>query len=188
MNVTIPYEPYLFQESRMTNIELWDGTLVDGFYKYNVETESLEQANYDKAYSLNEVKKFTFVADNINSEDSFTNIKLLWPDSEYGGFLKSTKSSEFVQVKFFLEFKPRDYDPRMDVGNPYDRVEMSSEFYIVLNGNWTLIPKEKREFLDDMSKYVDQKTLKKYINKNRFKVDQAEDVGHVINWIAKNKK
>ena len=44
-DIDIPYEPYLNTEPRFATLELLEGDSVDGFYKYNLETESLENVN-----------------------------------------------------------------------------------------------------------------------------------------------
>ncbi len=188
MNIMIPYEPHLYMDERMTKIELLDGTMIEGFYKYNVENETLEHASSEQIYSLKEVKRFWFLQSGDKPEEAFVNIRLVWPKSEYGGFFKTVKSSEYVWIKYYLEFKPRDYDPVMDMGNPYDRVEMANEFYINLNDVWTAVPQTKGDFFKLMAPYADEAPLKKFMRKNKIKLTEAEDLGKVINWVAKNGK
>lgn len=184
MDITIPYDSHLYADSRLTKIELFDGNIVEGYYKYNVKTESLVSFSDEEKYNLNNIKKFTFLKDINYPEEVFTNVNLIWPESEYGGFFKSVKGSDFLLVKYYLEFKPRDYDLKMDVGNQYDRVEMLEEFYAELNGEWKVIPQRKTEFIALMSNYIDQQYLKKFIRQNKIKTYVAEDVGKVLNWIA----
>ncbi len=188
MNTLIPYEPYLFLEDRMAKIELLDSTIIEGFYKYNVENESLEHSSSEQIYTLKDVKRFWFSKNLKYPEESFVNIRLVWPTSEYGGFFQTVSNSEFVFVKYFLEFKPRDYNAVMDVGNPYDRVEMSKEFYIQLNGKWTALPQTKSDLYKALSPYVEESKLKKFIRKERIKLDEPNDVGTLINWIANSGK
>ncbi|MGW8122249.1 hypothetical protein ACV07N_06270 [Roseivirga echinicomitans] len=184
MDINIPYSPHVYEDSRQTKIELLDGTVVEGYYKYNVETESLESFNDNVKHNLNTIRKFTFLSNGEYPEELFTNVNLVWPESEYGGFFKSVPGSDYLFEKYYLEFKPKDYDPTMDVGNPYDRVEMSSEFYAQLNGEWQIIPQSKKPFIELMSNYVGEQYLKKFIRQNKIKTEVAEDVGKVMNWIV----
>lgn len=183
-DIDIPYEPYLNSEARFATLELLEGDSVEGFYKYNLETESLENVNSDEIYTLRDVKRFSFAATENEPAESFVNIRLVWPTSEYGGFFRNVNNSDFVKVKHYLEYLEADYDPKLDVGNPYNRVEKSQEFYVKLNNQWTSIPQRRNPFINAMAAYIDEKELKKFIRKNRIKLDEAEDVAKVIDFIA----
>lgn len=185
-SIMIPYEPYLFPKERSTRIELIDGKEITGLFKYNVETETLEHASSDKIYELSQVVKFWFEATSDKPEQYFINLKLVWPDSEIAGFFESIPTSNLVWTKHFLEFKPADYNMTMDVGNPYDRVELEKDFFFKLNGAWTVLSKTRLDLYKMMEPYVDLKALKKFLRKEKVKLDSPEDVGSLMNWIAKN--
>mgnify|MGYP001061661392 CR=1 len=184
----IPYEPYLNMDARMTTLQLLEGDSLQGFFKYNVETESLESAQGDKIYTYRDVRWFRFEKTADLPEESFINIRLVWPVSEYGGFFKNVIGSDYVKVKYYLDYLEADYDPKMDVGNRYDRVEMAKEFYVKINNEWTAIPQRRNPFLDKMSQYTDEKDLKKFIRKNNLDLDEGPDIAKIIDYIAANAK
>lgn len=185
-DLSIPYEPYLHLNEKIAKIELMDGTIVEGFFRYNVELESLERSTNDKTYTYEEIAKFWFKESDEHAEEAFVNIRLIWPKSEYGGFFQVIKNSQYVWAKYFLNFVPKNYDPVMDVGDPYDRVVMSKEYYFKLNEQWTTLPSTKSELIKNMEAFVDESELKKFLRKEKIKLDVNEDVGKLVNWIAKN--
>lgn len=185
-NPTIDYDAHLFEEPRKASIILLEGDTVEGFYKYNVETESLEEAITDRIIPWNVVKSFTLEASANDGPRSFSNIKLSWPKSEFGGFIQDVSTSPFVKVKHYLEFIPSNYDPTTEIGSMTDEIKMLSTKYLKVKTSWLEIPNTKGGFYNLFGSYSDQ--LRKYARKNRLKFKNPEDVGKMVDWVVKKRK
>ncbi|OEK06303.1 hypothetical protein [Roseivirga misakiensis] len=181
----IDYSPYVYDQGRKATVFLLKGDTVTGNYRYNMETESLEDAQSDKILPWNIVKSFNFDAQGDLEAVSFTNIKLVWPESEYGGFIQDVSSSPFVKVKHYLEFVPSNYDPTTEIGSMNDEIKTFTTKYLKLNNKWIVLPTTKTAFYNIFGSYSDR--LRKYARKNKLKVKNPEDVGEMVSWVAKNK-
>jgi len=181
----IDYSPHLYVGGRNTTVILLKGDTITGYYLYNMETESLEHANSDKILPWNIVKSFTMAAQEDMAAVSFTNMKLVWPESEYGGFIQDVSSSPFVKVKHYLEFVPSSYDPSTEIGSMNDDIKTFSTNYLKLNNKWVELPETKTAFYNLFGSYSDR--LRKHARKNKLKVKNPEHAGEMVSWVAKNK-
>lgn len=184
-NGNIDYDEHLYKNGRNATVILLQGDTITGQYLYNMETESLEQAGTDKVLPWNIVKSFTFAADRDLDQVSFSNIKLSWPDSEYGGFIQDVSSSPFVKVKHYLEFVPSSYDPSTEIGSMHDEIETFSTNYLKLNDKWIELPENKSALYNLFGSYSE--SLRKYARKNKLKAKNPEHVGKMVSWVAKNR-
>ncbi len=185
VDANIDYTPYLYKDFRKASIILLKGDTVEGVYKYNIETEALEQSGSDRIIPWNIVKSFTLDATAEDGTKSFSNIKLAWPKSPYGGFIQDVTSSPFVKVKHYLEFIPSNYDPTTDIGSMNDEIKTLSTKYLKVNKKWIEIPNTKGAFYNLFGSYSDP--LRKYARKNKLKFKNPEDVGKMVTWVSKRK-
>lgn len=179
------YQPYLFTQARRANINLLNGATREGMFLYNLETETLQSTETDELIPWNIVKDFTFEASGSMSETKFTNMQLVWPEAEYGGFIQDIQSSPLVKVKHYLEFIPKSYDASTGMGERYNKIEAFSESYLKLEDKWIELPTGKTAFFDLFGVYSEE--LRKYARKNKLKTNDPEDIGKLISWVAKNK-
>lgn len=184
-NTVIDYDAHLYENGRNTTVILLKGDTVRGQYFYNMETESLEQVGTDKILPWNIVKSFTFAADSDMDQISFSNVKLWWPESEYGGFLQDVSSSPFVKVKHYLEFVPSSYDPSTEIGSMQDEVKTFSTNYLKINNKWVKLPENKSGLYNLFGSYSEP--LRKFARKKKLKAKNPEHVGQMVSWVAKNK-
>lgn len=182
---SINYKPHLYEETRDAQIILLKGDTLIGRYKYNMETESLEQPGTEKAIPWNVVKSFTFAAQGSMKEVSFSNIKLVWPESEYGGFIQDIKSSSFVKVKHYLEFIPSNYDPSTEIGSLKDKIVQQETRYLKVSDKWLELPDTKGAFYNLFGSMSER--LRKQARKSKWKYKDPEDIGKMVSWVAKTK-
>ena len=182
---TIDYKPHLFETGRDTKVITLKGDTITGWYKYNMETESLDQPGTEKSIPWNEVKSFTFAAQDEMPEVSFSNIKLVWPKSEYGGFIQDVKSSAFVKVKHYLEFIPSDFNPSTGIGSLKDQIVQTETRYLKVGERWLELPDTKGAFYNMFGKMSEP--LRKQARKSKWKYKDPEDIGKMVSWVAKTK-
>lgn len=181
----IVYSPYLFEEFRETKIVLLSNEIIRGKYKYNMEFELLENADGDSTVRWNYVRSFTFLASDQQEEVTFSNIKLVWPKSEYGGFIQDIQSSEYIKVKHYLVFLPRDYDPSTEIGSHNDRIEKTEARYWKVNFEWRELPDLRGTFYNLFGDMSDG--LRKVVKQNGWKYKRVEDIGKMLTWIEQNR-
>ena len=181
----IIYSPYLNKEPRRAEIIMLSGDTISGLYQYNIETETLEHAVSDKIIPWNLVKSFSFEAIRGSEAQHFSNLQLVWPDNEYGGFIQDAKTSPFVKVVHYLEFVPRNYDPTNEIGSREDQVLKFETRYLKVNGEWVELPDIKSSFYDMFGEMSEP--LRKHARKNKWKYKNLEDVGKMVSWVAKNR-
>ena len=181
----ISYSPYLHREPRPTTIIMLSGDTVSGSYLYNIETETLEHAISDKIIPWNLVKSFSFGAVAGSKAQQFSNLQLVWPDNEHGGFIQNVKSSPFVKVVHYLEFVPKNYDPTNEIGSPVDQILRFETRYLKVNGEWIQLPDTKNSFYNMFGEMSD--ALRKHARKNKWKYKNLEDVGKMVSWVAKSR-
>jgi hypothetical protein len=181
----IEYESFYNKEFRPTTITLLSGELVIGDYKYNLENEILECSDLSKNKSWAEIKTFTFEEFNYQPKETFTNIKLLWPENEFGGFLQDVETSSLVKVNHFLQFVPKSWNPSTQTGERNDQVVHEEQTYIKVDKLWVEVPEGKQDFFELFGKYSE--SLRKYARKNKLKHDNPEDVGSMISWVIVQK-
>lgn len=179
------YQPFLYSQARNASITLLNGASREGLFLYNLEIESLQSAETDELIPWNIVKEFTFEASGDMPEIKFTNMQLVWPEAQYGGFMQDIQSSPLVKVKHYLEFIPKSYDASTGMGERYNKIEAFSESYLKLEDKWIELPTGKTAFFDLFGVYSEE--LRKYARKNKLKTNDPEDVGKLISWVAKNK-
>ena len=184
--IAIPYEPYLYDMANMMRIELFSGEKIEGFYRYNLETESLENSSAEETLEPGVIKNFRVTKSDGSSTQTFVNIKALWPDSEYLGFFEQVDENFTTVVKHYLQYKPADYNANMNMGNPYDRVEKEIEIYYRVLNKWYLAPQAKKQFIEALSEFKAPEDIKKFIKKNKIKMAIPSDVAKVIDYVANN--
>lgn len=182
----VDYQPYLFTDSRYGEVKLLDGTIKTGMYFYNLDTESLENSETDEFIPWNIVESFHFPKTEKEEALQFSNMKLIWPEGEFGGFLQDVESSPFVKVKHYLEYFPPNWNPSTQMGSKDARVEAQSQAYLKVNQQWIEIPDTKNKFFEMFGSLSED--LRTYARKNRLKVRNIEDVGKMVMWVAKNGK
>lgn len=182
--ISIPYEPYLYTEFKFMEVELLDGTQKEGMYKYNLETESLEKTGSSEVINASQIKGFRI--NNVEGQQYFVNIKVIWPKNEYLGFFEQIDDGFNTVVKHYLQFKPADYNANMDMGNPYDRVEKEIEIYLRVLNKWYLAPDNKKQLIEIMSEFMAQDQVKKYIKKNKIKPNNPQDLAKLVDYVTKN--
>lgn len=179
------YQPFLYDEARKANITLLSGNTREGYFLYNLETETLQNVETDEIIPWNIVKEFTFEASGNMEKVQFTNMQLVWPEAQYGGFMQDVQSSPLVKVKHYLEFIPKSYDASTGMGEKYNKIEAFSESYLKLEDKWIELPTGKTAFFDLFGVYSEE--LRKFARKNKLKTNNPEDVGKLVSWVAKNK-
>lgn len=184
--ISIPYEPYFNIEASMMNIELFNGERPEGFYRYNLEQEVLEKSNSDETIEAGQIKSFRILNGDGTVAQTFVNIKTLWPKSEYLGFFEQVDENFTVVVKHYLEQKAADYDPTLNMGNPYDRVEKEIEVYYRVIDKWFLAPDSRKKFIAALSEFQSTSDLKKFMKKNKLKVANPKDIAKVIDFVTNN--
>lgn len=182
-NNEIEYSPYLFDYARPTQIILFSGDTILGDFVYNIEFETLESLDKTASITWSEILSFEFSATEQYEKMSFSNLKLLWPSNEYGGFFQNVKSSPLVKVVNFLDFIPRSYNPSNQLGDLNDRIEKDVRVYLKVDNNWIECPESKTAFYDLFGMRSDD--LRKYARKNKLKHTNPEDVGQMINWVIR---
>ena len=182
---SIDYQAHLFETGRDTQIIMLKGDTITGWYKYNMETESLDQPGTDNSIPWNVVKSFTFAAQEEMPEVSFSNIKLVWPESEYGGFIQDVKTSAFVKVKHYLQFVPSNYDPSTEIGSMKDQIIHEETRYLKVGKKWLELPDTKGAFYNMFGNMSEP--LRKQARKNKWKYKNPEDIGRMVSWVAKTK-
>ena len=182
----IPYVPHLNFEAQMMKIELVDGGTEEGFYKYNLETEELEKSNSEKILKPADIKSFIIQDGTGKTAQTFVNIQIIWPESEYLGFFEVVDEKFSAVIKYYLEFKPADYNPTMDIGNPNDRVEQEIEMYYRIINKWYLLPDSKKKFVEALSEFKASGDIKKFMKKNKFKMTDPKRVAKVVDFVANN--
>lgn len=181
----ISYSPYLHKEPKQTEIIMLSGDTVSGQYRYNIETETLEHFISDKIVPWNLVKSFSFDAHDSKNAQYFSNLQLVWPGNEYGGFIQDVKSSPFVKVVHYLEFVPKNYDPTNEIGSHVDRILPFKTRYLKVNDKWVELPDIKSSFYDMFGTMSD--ALRKQARKNKWRYKNLEDVGKMVSWVVKNR-
>lgn len=182
----VDYQPYLFTKPRYGQVTLLDGTVKTGAFYYNLDTESLENAETDEYIPWNIVEKFTFPKTKKEDAIHFSNMKLIWPEGEYGGFLQDVQSSPYVKVKHYLEYFPPDWNPSTQMGSKDARIEARSQAYLKVNQEWIEIPDTKNKFFEMFGSLSED--LRKYARKNKLKTRNIEDIGKMITWVAKSSR
>lgn len=180
------YQPFLYTEARRANITLLSGASREGMFLYNLESESLINTETDELIPWSIVKEFTFEAANNNQQVKFSNMQLVWPEAEYGGFIQDVSTSPMVKVKHYLQYIPKSYDPSTQMGDKFNKIEAFSELYLKVDDKWIEIPDGKTAFFDLFGVYSEE--LRKYAKKNKLKINDPEDVGQMVSWVVKNKK
>jgi len=180
----VDFERYMNETPRKTTIVLIKGDTIHGDYMYNMENETLESADGDSLIAWNFIGTFSFKATADEPAQKFSNMKLVWPDSEYGGFIRDVYTSEYVKVKYYLEYIPATWDPSTQMGDRNDKVVAKSDFYLKTGNDWKEIPSGKTAFFDFFGAYSEP--LRKYARKNRLKHREPEDIGKMVTWITKN--
>lgn len=181
----IDFEPYYKNYFKPTTITLLDGQVVTGNYKYNLQYEILESEDSTKNHTWAEIKSFTFDEFNSEAKQTFTNIKLLWPENEFGGFLQDVSTSPLVKINHYLQFVPSSYNPSTQTGDRNDQVIHEESIYIKVDQIWIESPEGKQAFFDLFGRYSE--SLRKYARKNKLKHNVAEDVGSMISWVVLQK-
>jgi len=180
----VEFERYVHDEARPTTIYLLNGDSIKGNFLYNLEYERLESENGNNTVDWSEVQRFEFLETEEMERESYSNLQLVWPDTEYGGFIQNVSTSSLVKVKPYLEFIPKSWDPSTQLGDKNDRVVAKKARYLRVDNQWIEIPESKKAFFDMFGSYSDP--LKRYARKNKLKFKRIEDVGKMINWIARN--
>lgn len=178
----IYYSPYCYKEAREASIIMLSGDTLSGLYLYNMETETLENIESSKTIPWNYVRSFSFAANAELPEVAFSNMYLVWPESEYGGFIQDVKSSPFVKVKHLLKYVPADYSPTMDAGNTKDRILKYEIKYLKIRNQWVELPTLKTSFYEMFG--GKSEALRKQARKNRWKYKNPEDIGKMISWLS----
>ncbi|WP_420385451.1 hypothetical protein [Roseivirga sp.] len=178
------YQPFLYEKARKANITLLSGATREGYFLYNLETETLQNVETDEIIPWNIVKQFTFEPVDDMEEVSFSNMQLVWPEAGLGGFIQNVKSSPFVKVKHYLEFIPKSYDLSTGMGDKNNKIEAFSDAYLKLDDKWVELPNGKTAFFDLFGVYSEE--MRKYARKNKLKPNRPEDAGELVNWVLKN--
>lgn len=179
------YQPFLFDEARKANITLLSGANREGYFLYNLETETLQNVETDEIIPWNIVKTFTFEPKEKLEEVSFSNMQLVWPEAGLGGFLQNVQSSPLVKVKHYLEFVPKSYDLSTGMGDKNNKIKAFSDVYLKMDDKWIELPSGKTAFFDLFGVYSEE--MRKYARKNKLKTNNPEDVGQLVSWVVKNK-
>jgi hypothetical protein len=182
-NSGIEYTPYLYDFARPAQIILFSGDTVDGDFVYNIEIETLESMNNSNSYTWNEIQSFEFKSKDNLANVNFTNLKLLWPNNEYGGFFQNVASSTQVKVLNYLNFIPMSYNPSTQTGDRNDQIVKATKIYLKVNNDWIESPESKTAFFDLFG--MRSEALRKYARKNKLKHDNPEDVGKMIIWVTR---
>ena len=181
----IEYQRYLHEEALPTMILLIKGDTVKGHFRYNLETETLESALGDSLIEWSYVFRFEFMETTEKEAEKYSNLKVVWPESEYGGFVQDVSTSPFVKVKHYLEFIPKSYDPSTQLGDKNDQIVPKTQQYLKVDDKWIEIPETKTAFFDLFGRYSED--LRKYARKNKLKVKNPEDVGKMVSWVTRNR-
>lgn len=184
IGTAVKFNRYFDESPRRTTIILIKGDTIRGRYLYNMENETLESVNGDSLIAWNFVSTFELEATKDSPAQKFTNQKLVWPESEYGGFIRDVYTSEYVKVKYYLEYIPRTYDASTQMGDPHDKVVSRSDSYLNTGNEWKVIPTGKTAFFDFFGRYSE--SLRKYARKNKLKHKNPEDIGKMVDWVTKN--
>ena len=182
----VDYQPYLYEDPMYGNIYLINGDTVTGSFFYNLETESLEAAVGDSVIDWSVVHKFEFTDYEKDKKYSYSNLKIIWPESEFGGFVQDVESSSLVKVKPYLEYIPKSWDPATQMGDKKDKVVPKEERYLKVDDKWVIIPDTKTAFFDMFGVYSEP--LRKYARKNKLKIKDVEDIGKMVTWVARNRR
>lgn len=185
-NISIPYEPYFILEAKMMEIELFSGDEKEGFYKYNLEDETLENTSSDEILKAGKVKSFKIMDGLEGKTHTFVNMKVVWPKNNYIGFFEQVDDNFTTIVKHFLEFKPADYDAKTGMGNPYDRVEQEIEMYFRVINEWFLVPKTKKQLITALSEFKAEADIKKFMRKNKIKIDDPQSIFKLVDYACYN--
>lgn len=180
----VDFNRYMNEAPRRTTIILIKGDTIRGNYMYNMENETLESANGDSLIAWNFVTSFEFQATKEEPAQKFSNMKLVWPESEYGGFIRDIYTSEYVKVKYYLQYVPATWDASTQMGQRNDKVLAKSDSYLKTGDKWKEIPTGKTAFFDFFGNYSEP--LRKYARKNKLKHKDPEDIGKMVTWITKN--
>ena len=178
----LEYQPYLHDKTRPTHVVLLSGETFDDYMLYNLETESLETADKTKQIPWSEIRTFIFNPDSKKEKQTFTNMKILWPENEFGGFMQDVESSPLVKVNYYLQFVPKSWNPSTQMGDRNDQIVRESMMYLKVNEIWVEIPSSKTAFFELFGNYSE--TLRKYARKNRLKHTDTEDVGEMVTWVT----
>lgn len=181
---TVEFNRYMHETPRRTTIVLIKGDTIRGSYMYNMESETLESADGDSLIAWNFVSTFEFEATKDSPKQKFSNLKLVWPESEYGGFIRDLYGSEYVKVKYYLEYIPASWDPSTQMGEKNDKVVAKSDSYLKSGEDWKEIPSGKTAFFDFFGRYSE--SLRKYARKNKLKHRNPEDVAKMVAWVTKS--
>lgn len=180
----VEFNRYFDENPRQATIVLIKGDTIRGRYLYNMENETLESMDGDSLIAWNFVSTFELGPTKDAPAQKFSNQKLIWPESEYGGFIRDIYTSEYVKVKYYLEYIPRTYDPSTQMGDQFDKVVAKSDNYLNTGNEWKIIPSGKTAFFDFFGRYSE--SLRKYARKNKLKHRNPEDIGKMVDWVTKN--
>lgn len=180
----INYSPYFNKAARAAEITMLSGKTLKGYYRYNMETESLEELGSEKVVSWDVVKSFTFEETDEMPPAQFSNMKLVWPENEFAGFIQDISTSPFVKVKHYLEYVPSNYDPTTETGNLKDKIVHTEARYLKVDDKWVDLPDVKNMFYNLFGDRSD--ALRKQARKSKWKYKNTEDVGKMVSWVVKN--